>query len=490
MPLLLASLFASMHLDALAFNRDEPDSMFPAGIYASSPGTLGEVWNYLQESDTAQAAGWTALLFVWGRLAGWSEPAIRSLPFLAGLLTLAWLYRAGHDLLAPRTGLFASTLASASLFFLSYMLIARTFTLVALFTTLILWSYWHMMNARRPAGPGILTVFLAACVGLLYSHYFAALILPALLLFHLLFAPPGRRRWQVVVAMAASLVLALPQIPGFLQGLSLFAGSDIMSRAALDAARVPHYFLYFMSNLMIRVPGPAGVVLLPLLILALLRTTWRRRQGGRRVDAGWLLTFLAGSTFLLMVAANEVANVMTGSRIRYMMPLFPVLVLLAAEALRLIRVESRLAVAGILAFWLVLGPILLNAGPLLYVDRHHSTFHLVHRWLQERAGTGDLVVLDSALMNRGEVLYLNPRYIPLSGQSWETVFRNRDDPLEWVAPTRSTYVNLWVIHQPDDAEDAATTFTAPGHTLCQQIGDLAGYTLQHFTRTAGACAET
>ena len=290
--------------------------------------------------------------------------------------------------------------------------------------------------------------------------------------------------------MAASLVLALPQVPGFLQGLSRYAGSDFMSRAAMDAARVPHFFLYFMSNFTLRLPEPAGVVLLPLLVLALLRFSWRRRQRGLPVDARWLLTFLAGATFLLMVAANEVANVMTGSRIRYMMPLFPLLALLAAEALRLIRAKARLAVAAFLAFWLALGPILLNAGPLLYVDRHHSTFHLVQRWLQQRAGADDLVVLDSSLKNRGEVLYLAPRYIPLSDQSWETVFRNRHDPQEWAAPALSPYVNLWVIHQPDDAEDAAPTFMAPGHTLCQRIEDLAGFTLQRFNKTAAGCSDT
>ena len=489
-PLLLASLFASMHLDALAFNRDEPDALFPAGIYASSPETPGEVWRFNEEHHPTQARGWPLLLFTWGKLVGWSEPAVRSLSFLAGLLTLAWLYRAGHDLLAPRTGLFASMLACASLFFLSYMLIARAFTLVALFATLALWSYWRLVIAGRRAGPAALALFFAACLGLLYAHYFAALFLAALFLFHMLFAPPGRRRRQVPLAMTASLVLALPQAPGFLGGLAGFAGSEVMKEAALDAVRVPHAFLYFMSNLTLRVPDPAGAALLLLLLLALPRASWRRRREGRRVDARWLLTFLAGATFLLMVAANEVVNVMTGTRIRYMMALFPVLALLAGEILRLLRAQSRLAVAGILAFWLLLGPTLLNAGPLHYIDRHHSTFHFIQRWLQERAGAGDLVVLDSALAARGEVLYLIPRYVALSDQPWQTVFRRRHDPLEWVAPAQSGDGNLWVVYQRDDREIDSPPFLAPGYTICQRIEDLAGHTLQRFSKTAAGCDVT
>ncbi|MCY3946977.1 MAG: glycosyltransferase family 39 protein [Anaerolineaceae bacterium] len=488
-PLLLASLFASMHLDALAFNRDEPDALFPAGIYASSPGTPGEAWRYMEENHASQARGWTLLLFTWGDLVGWSEPAIRSLSFLAGLLTIAWLYRAGHDLFAPRAGLFASILASASLFFLSYMLIARAFTLVALLTTLVLWSYWRLVIARRQSGPATLGFFLAGCVGLLYSHFFTALILPPLVLFHLLLAPRGKRWWQVIAALTAAAVLALAQVRGFLNGPSLFTSNQATGKAALDAAEIPHHFLYYMSNLTLRLPDPAGAVLLLLLIPALPGTAWRRHRAGRRVDAAWLLTFLAGSTFLLMVAANEVVDVITGGRIRYMLSLFPLLALLTGEALRSIRVESRLAVGGFLAFWLVLGPTLLNSGPSLYVDRYHSTFHLVQRWLQERAVAGDLVVLDSSLMKRGGVLYLHPQYIPLSDQPWETVFPDRDDPLEWTAPGDSTFSNLWVVHQKDDPDVVSAPFMAPDYMLCQRVYDLAGFTLYRFTKTAAVCSD-
>ena len=479
-----------MHLDALAFNRDEPLSLFPAGIYASSPGTPGEVWRFIEENHPAEARGWSLLLFAWGRLVGWSEPAIRSLSFLAGLLTIAWLYRAGHDMFAPRAGLFAAILTCASLFFLSYMLIARAFTLVALFATLVLWSYWRLVIARRQSGPATPAIFFAGCLGLLYSHFFTALILPPLALFHLLFVSRGKRWWQVIAALAAAAVLALPQFPGFLNGLSLFADNEVMARAALDAVRLPHFFLYFMSNFTLRLPDPAGAALLLLLLLVLLRSTWRRSRDKRLVDAGWLLTFLAGSTFLLMVAANEVVDVITGSRIRHMMSLLPVIALLAGEAMRLIRVQSRLVVAGFLAFWLLLGPTLLNSGRAHYVDRHHSTFHLVQRWLQEHAGAGDLAVLDSSLVNRGKVLYLLPRYILLSDQSWETVFLDRRDPLEWGAPGASTITNLWVVHPKDDPDVETTPFMAPDYMLCQRIEDLAGFTLHRFTKTTDGCTAT
>lgn len=257
-PLLLAALLSSIQLDDNAFNRDEPDSLYAAGIYSSGPGTLAEVWTFIEETDPHQTQGWSKLLFVWGRIVGWSEPAIRSLSFLACLLALACIYRAGRDLISPQVGLTASLLVSASVFFLAYGAIARAFALVELFATL--------------------AIFLAGCVGMLYSRFFTALILPALVLFHLLFAPSGKRWWQVIAAMAVAAVLALAQVPGLLNGLRLSTANEELARAALDAAEIPHHFLYYMSNLTLRVPGPAGAALLLLLLLALVRTTWRRRQ--------------------------------------------------------------------------------------------------------------------------------------------------------------------------------------------------------------------
>ena len=69
------------------------------------------------------------------------------------------------------------------------MIHARSFTLVSLFTTLCIWSYWRIALHPRPPGRGAQAGLLLGSVGLLYSHYFCALFLPVLGLFHLLFVP-------------------------------------------------------------------------------------------------------------------------------------------------------------------------------------------------------------------------------------------------------------------------------------------------------------
>ena len=163
------------------------------------------------------------LLAIWGRLVGWSEVAVRALSLFFGMLTLAWVYRTGRDLLAPQAGLFAALLLSASVFFLAYMIHARAFTLIALCSTLCIWSYWRLVLNPRPTGMGAPAGLLLGSVGLLYSHYFSALFLPALGLFHLLFVPKNRRWWRPVLLLGLAPCLATAQLPLSCRGLAITA---------------------------------------------------------------------------------------------------------------------------------------------------------------------------------------------------------------------------------------------------------------------------
>ena len=154
------------------------------------------------------------------------------------MLTLAWVYRTGRDLLAPQAGLLAALLLSASVFFLAYMIHARAFTLIALCSTLCIWSYWRLVLDPRPTSMGVPAGLLLGSVGLLYAHYFTALFLPALGLFHLLFVPKNRRWLRPVLLIVLAALLAMLQLPGFLQGLEKTAGNEALHNRALAAPAV------------------------------------------------------------------------------------------------------------------------------------------------------------------------------------------------------------------------------------------------------------
>ena len=73
-------------------------------------------------------------------------------------------------------------------------------------------------------------------VGLLYSHYFGCLFLPALGLFHLLFVPKKRRWLQPVLLVGLAILIAALQLPGFLNGVDKVVGDEKRQNAAMMAA--------------------------------------------------------------------------------------------------------------------------------------------------------------------------------------------------------------------------------------------------------------
>ena len=487
LPLLLAATFASIQLDDNAFNGDEPDSLHAAGFFDSGSLSLGVTWSFITNSDPDQAYGWPLLLAIWGRIVGWSEPAIRSLPFFAGMLALALVYRSGHDLLSPGAGLIATLLLGCSVFFLAYMAQARAFTLVTLCTTLILWSYWRIALHPLLAGRGARMGLLLGSIGLLYSHYFGSLFLPALSLFHLLFVTKNRRWLQPVLLVSLAILIAALQLPGFLNGMEKIVGDEKRQSAAMMAAEIPGRLLYFLTNYLFSLPPPAGAALLVLLPLALLVVTAQRLRFRRDGDALWLLVFVAGTTLLLMTAANEVVKAVLDDRIRYLMPLWPLAALLAGASLWHLASEHRRALAAILAFWLFLGPSLVLTATGFRSYRVPSDFHHIQRMLFEYASAGDLVVMDQSLHNY-DVLYLNRKYVGLINVPWDAVLWHSGKPLASVVPVHTPYLNIWLINRSRDNTAAAERAEALGRVLCEQLPDRWGFTLERYARSSARCA--
>ena len=485
-PLLLAALLASIQLDDNAFNDDEFKSLYSAGIYDSGPDTLLEVWQHVEETRPNQTQGWSKLLFGWGRLVGWHEPAVRSLSSFIGLLTLAFLYRAGKALFSHQAALLAVLLTSASVFFLAYMAIARVFSLVALFSTLIFWSYWRLAQAKRPAGNAMLAVLFASGVGLLYSHYFAALLLPALAVFHLLFVPRGRRWRQVSMTLVLAVLVALLQLQGFLNGVILSGGDTRLADNAMTAADIPGRLIYALSNYLVTLQSEAGELFVLALLVLLLFLSWRRFGAASPANGAWLLAFVTATTFLAIVGANEVVRVMEQQRVRYMMSLLPPIALLAGYGLRrCLRIFPH-ASAGLLVLWMFLGPALVLNERGLDLFRNATTFHHVQRLLQERVAVGDLVVIENSLGDR-EVLYLHPTYISLSDNAWHTVFWKGSGPLGEATPAWAPYFNIWLIYKVGTPDFGFTETNAPGLRLCERIDNLAGFTLERHAQSSSGC---
>ena len=296
------------------------------------------------------------LLFIWGRIAGWSEVAVRALPFLAGLLAHAVVYRAGRDLFSPQAGLFAILLFAASMFPQTNMLHARAFPLVLLFTSLCLWSWWRVTLRPQPPGRRAQAGLLLGATGLLFSHYLASLLLPVLGLFHLFFAPRKRHWWRPVLLVGLAILIALLQTPFFLQALAFTAAKTSLSRQGLVSPGTTGAIHSVTSSTGLVAPSsPVGELLVILLPLGLVTATLLHLRARRKADAVWFLTFVTATLLLLFTATNEMLRVVTERRMRYLMALWPPIALLAGAGLHRVAGGQRLLAAALLAFWLILG---------------------------------------------------------------------------------------------------------------------------------------
>ena len=475
LPLLLAAALTVPLLAVDAYNGDEPASLLPAGINRSGPLSLVDVWSSV---NARQALGWPTLLAIWGRLVGWSEVAVRALPLFAGCLTLAWVYRIGRDLLAPRAGLLAALLLSTSVFFLSYMIHARSFTLVSLFTTLSIWSYWRMVLHPRSPGRAAQAGLVLGSASLLYMHYFCALFLPVLGLFHLIFVPRNRRWWQTVYLLVLATLLAMLQLPGFLQGLNDTADKESLHNRALPAPELVSHFVRNLTNGLIDPSPPLNVLLLISLTLALLLVVPLRLRGVIRINSLWLLAITSLGVLALMIAINEIGQVIVDNRIRYLMPLWPLVALLVGAGLWHLASKHRRLVAALLALWLITGVWLTLATEFRYETGFffHSDFHRFIRAASEHVPASELLIMDFEVVNRNERL-VNARN--LDGP-WDTLYRYREDPYETIRPVHTAYPFLWLLYRTKDRVSVADLPHELGRVFCERALDEWGLILERY----------
>ena len=472
LPLLLAATLATPLLDVDAFNGDEPASLLAAGILRNGPWSIEEVWN---NTPPRFAPGWSILLSIWGRVVGWSEVAIRALSLFAGLLTLAWVYRAGRDLLAPAAGLIATLLLSASVFHLAYMSRADLYALVALCAAICIWYYWRVALYAQQPGRGAQAGLLLGSISLLYSHYLGALLLPVLGLFHLLFVPKHRRWWRAVTLFGLAILVATLQIPLVIRGLAYTANEELGSRILTAPALLSH-LLRFMTNGLVDPAPPFSELLLLTLPLALVIVTLQRLRRGKDVSAVWLLLFTSAVLLALVIVIDEVFKVIVDNRIRYLIPLWPLAALLSAAALWRLSRRFRRLVAGVLALWLVLGAWLTVATDFRYEQGYffRTEIRQLFPVVRELVPASDLLIRDYT------PVLLQPGWFYDRKATQRNIYRYKADPYETVRPVHADYPYLWLLYVSKDRVGFADLPQELGRVFCERVLDEWGFTLERY----------
>ena len=333
LPLLLAAALVAPILGRDVFDVDESATMIGAGARHLGPFTLAEAIHGSILRWPGQAWGHVVVFSLWGRVAGWSELAIRALPWLTGLLTLAWVYRLGRALFTARIALTATLLLSTSVAFLVYMHISRSYAFSLLFTAIALWGYWRVALCPRPPRLGARAALMLGATGLLYFQYFGALLLPALALFHLFFVRKVRRWWQPVILLGLATLLALPQVPDLLGGIEYNQGQERLHAKALHYPEATALLVRNLSNGLLQIEQPVSLLLTLALPLPLFIFGWHRRYRRQPPEATWYLSLVSILLFLSLLAVNELLQVLERKRVRYLLTLWPPVTLLTSLAL-------------------------------------------------------------------------------------------------------------------------------------------------------------
>ena len=195
----------------------------------------------------------------------------------------------------------------------------------------------------RPPGRGARALLVLGATGLLYAHYFGALLLPALALFHLFFVRKERRWWQPVALLGLATLLALPQVPDLLIGIEFNRANEQLHASALHYPEVTSLFLRYLSNGLLDVRQPVSNLLALALPLPLLFYGRRNRYRRQTPGVAWYLLLTSILLLLLLLGTNEWLQVLRSSRIRYLAALWPPAVLLISHtfcALRALQTAS------------------------------------------------------------------------------------------------------------------------------------------------------
>lgn len=392
--LLTACALGAPGLNADTIWTDEFYSLRDAGLAEretgerlTTPSNVAEIWNRVASGNPWHTPAFFVMLSGWARLVGFDPAVLRVLALFSGLLTIACTYRLGRILLTARVGAFAAVVLATSAYFVYYFHEIRMYTVVTMLTTLLFWLYFSIVSrqgrvsfASYLALSGVGSVFM-------YTHYFAALPLGALALFHLFFGTHMMRRhgtsagrwWAVVLALSISVLVFLPWVRVLFEGINRTLDDEVLHSLALDNFAALEWMLRLFSN-------GAWWLLAIIVVFAVVAAV--KHVAVRNLFAICL------SLVLMILLVNQLLELFKPSRIRYMIILWPLLAIVVAVGIDQLR-RWRGASTLFLSVWVAFTATG-SAVPAFFTGVDSASYvyplHVVAHHVRERAQPGDYVL--------------------------------------------------------------------------------------------------
>lgn len=421
-----------LNYDNLSF--DEVRAYIVAGGAHHGPLTFPMgVWNRVAEQSPDQAMGFALLIWVWGFFVGWTELAARTLPYLVGLLTIAFTYRIGRDLFHPFVGISGAAMLASSIYFSTFMHKFRVFTIVAFAVSIAIWCYWRiaLTTKRGLLLPSIGLVL--SGIAMFYTHYYATPFIAVLGLYHLIFVPKNRRWWLPILLFIPVILAFLPELSVLSTGFSNNINNERVTDRALSPLEISALLAKYFSN-------DATWFFLILLSIALwaLFQTLRRPQSPLRRNTIFLW-WCAAVMLLMVFALNAVSQVFVISRVRYLIALWVPLALVLSLGLWLLQTWRPRVAYGVLAGWMLIGIIVTQQDELMWIGRGDQI--RVHPWREMAAQVFNNGEPDDALIFQGKWFPQFGHYTHGIPIRWD--IRPYDTETRMREATAANYKRIW-----------------------------------------------
>ena len=269
--------------------------------------------------------------------------------------------------------------------------------------------------------------------------------------------------------------LQLPLLP---RGVAYIEGEELASRFLAAPAFLSH-LLSYLTNGHVNLSPSLALLLYVILTFALVIVTLRFLRSGKRAGAVWLLVFASATLIFLVIAINDALRVMAASRIRYIMPLWPLTALLAGAGLWRLANRHRILANGMLALWLISGAWLTVATDYRYglgyfLRMEPNRFPEI---LNGHVATTDLLLVDYSVSK------LVPGWfgVPNLGINWEFIYRYKEDPYESGRSVHADYPYLWLLYlSKHQVVGFAELPQELGRVFCERVLDEWGFTLERY----------
>ncbi len=337
------------------------------------------------------------LIWVWAKLFGTGEVALRSVSMLAGVAIVPIVYLSARELLDRRAGLIAAALVVVNPFMIWYSQEARAYMLLGALTGA---SFLWFLRTRRDPSRRNLAWWAGFSAAALMTHFFGGFVVAPEALW-LLWVARGRATRLAVGAVAVVQIAMLPfavidASPS--RGAGWIAGSSQVSRVATTVIE------WGASNLYRRVTAAEGLIggaALGVIVVLLIVLGGDRRTRQAAKVAGAIAAFVFGAPLALGLLGQDYFLS------RNEIPAFvPVVTVLAAACL-----APRARVAGAALAVLLLG---LFCFTTIDVQTHPYLQRPAWRDLARSLGPG---ALPRAILAAGGTT-ADPLKIYLPGASW------------------------------------------------------------------------